>query len=237
MKNFFLSSNPCYPFLESVRSKMMAQQAYLPLLPPAQFGPGDMIAVQQFTQNPPQFDFHSFQQGMAHAYALHASQQQHHPAWTHQPRQRHHLSHKEARLRKIEERREANRLSAKRSKMKQKAKIDETVSTAVACHDHNNIIRAQIQDWHRALKNINDQNNKFRKELNQPVSNDIPQEPNLPPRVLLPDRIIFRMEKAKEDELIQDVLFTNNTTPQSKCIEQLETEFKIRHFAGCENKN
>ena len=242
MKNLFYPVIRVTPFLESVTSKMMAQQAYLPVPPAVQFGPGDMTAVQPFTHNRPQFDFHSFQQGMAPAYSLHASQPQpqHHPAWTHQllqPRQRHHLSYKEARLRKLEERREANRLSAKRSKMKQKAKFEETVSTAVACHRHNNIIRAQIQDCHHDLKKINDQNNQFRKELNQAVSNDIPEEPNLPPRVLLPDRIIYRMDKAKEDDFIQEVLLSNNTTPPSKCIEQLETEFRIRHLAGFEKKN
>lgn len=174
---------------------------------------------------------------MAHAYVHHASQPQSHPAWTHQPlkplKPLKPLHVEDERLRKLEKRKESNRLSAKRSKMKQKAKLDEVVSTAVACHDQNNIIRAQIRDYYDALKNINDENNQLRKELNQPASNDIPTEPNLPPKVLLPDRIIYQMDKAKEDDFIQEVLLT----PPSKCIEQLETEFQIRHLAGFENKN
>lgn len=220
---------------------MMAQQAYLPLLPPVQFTPNDMagLQVQQFTQDHSQFDYRNFHQGMAHAYAHHAyahhaSQPQSHPAWTQQPlKPLKPLHHEDERLRKLEKRKESNRLSAKRSKMKQKAKLDEVVSTAVACHDQNTIIRAQIRDYYHALKKINDDNNQLRKELNQPVSNDIPKEPNLPPQVLLPDRIIYQMDKAKENDFIQEVLLT----PPSKCIEQLETEFKIRHLTGFEHKN
>lgn len=194
-----------------------------------------MAALQvQLTQDHSQFDYRNFHQGMAHAYAHHAyahHASQPHPAWTQQPLKPLHLE--DERLRKLEKRKESNRLSAKRSKMKQKAKLDEVVSTAVAYHDQNTIIRAQIRDYYHTLKKINDDNNQLRKELNQPVSNDIPKEPDLPPEVLLPDRIIYRMDKAKENDFIQEVLLT----PPSKCIEQLETEFKIRHLTGFEKEN
>ena len=219
----------------------MAQEAYVGLLPPVKFTPEDMLAAQQHLNHYQ----HAFEQRFeqSHSHSMHlgtyyaSPQPQHPPAWTqnmlyppHPPYQYYRDSREEERLLKLEKRKENNRRSARKSVMLRKAKEKVVASKAVACLDQNDSIRKHILLLNQRLKGIHEQNNALRKQLNQPISANNPYEPNLPPKVLFPDHVIFRMDKVKELDLIKEVLLSNSNSSHDQILEDLETDFQIRHL-------
>lgn len=212
------------------------------LLPPVKFMPEDMLAA-QYILNHYNHDFQHFAHSVNLGTYYASPQPQHPPTWTqnlphllHPPHpplpsyQSFRNSHEEQKLRKLEERREKNRRSARKSVMLRKAKEKVVASKAVACLDQNDTIRKHISRLNQKIKDIHNQNNELRKELNQPISENNPYEPNLPPKVLFPDHVIFRMDKVKELDLIKEVLLSNSNSSHDQILEELETNFQIRHL-------